>query len=108
MKGRETLLSAPAIDAAAPFTSAETTPGPTVPVTVIASFEVADPSSGVAMLIDGSPVIRLRVMVAGVPTGVPLPSVQTMVTTFGPSFGSSTVARNDPSATEAAMPLTLL
>src|SRR6188508_191755 len=43
VNGRATLLSLPAIAADVPLTSAVTTPAPTVPVTAIVSFAVANP-----------------------------------------------------------------
>src|ERR1700730_16575485 len=96
----------PVIVAATPLTSALTTPDPTVPLTAIVSCAVAKFSSGALMVIDGLPVTRCSVMVTGVPVGVPAASVQVMLTVFGPSTDSSTVAVNAPSATVAATPLT--
>src|SRR5712691_12356824 len=84
VNGRGTLLSDPVIVAATPLTSALTTPAPAVPLTAIESVAETKFSAGVSMLIDGSPVTRCSVMVAGVPVGVPFASVQTIVIVFGP------------------------
>src|SRR5260221_7952773 len=103
--GRATVVSLPVIVAATPLTSALTTPGPTVPLTAMDSVATANPSAGAPIVIDGSPVTRWRTIVAGVPVGAPFASVQAMVTLFGPSFGNSTDAAKEPSATTAAIPL---
>src|SRR5260370_33791259 len=56
----------PLIGAATPFTSALTTPAPTVPLTGTVSCAETNPSSGTVIEMDGSPVTRCRVIVTGV------------------------------------------
>src|SRR5690242_12530527 len=98
----DALQVVPVTVAGVPLTSTEATPALTVPLTVMLSVAKGAISAGASMVTDGAFVTRVSVM-AGALILLPAASAQAMETLFGPSSGSSTVARNIPLATEAAM-----